>query len=44
VSIWRSGELWRAWIPDEPGSKSGTELTPCRRLGDLLDRLDELTG
>jgi hypothetical protein len=44
VSIWRAGELWRAWIPDEPGSKSGTELTPCRRLGELLDRLDELTG
>ena len=33
---------WRAWIPDAPGSTSGTELRPCRHLDDLLDRLDEL--
>lgn len=44
VSIWRAGELWRAWIPDAPGSTSGTELRPCRHLDDLLDRLDELTA
>ena len=35
-------DLWRAWIPDAPGSTSGTELRPCRHLEDLLDRLDEL--
>jgi hypothetical protein len=42
VSIWRAGELWRAWIEDAAGSKSGTELRPCRKLDDLLARLDEL--
>ena len=42
VSIWRAGELWRAWIPDAADSKSGTELRPCRKLSDLLGRLDEL--
>ena len=42
VSIWHSGELWRAWIPDEADSKCGTELSPCRSLTALLDRLDEL--
>jgi hypothetical protein len=42
VSIWRAGELWRAWIEDAAGSRSGTELRPCRKLDDLLARLDVL--
>ena len=44
VSIWQAGDLWRAWIPDAADARSGTELRPCVSLGDLLDRLDKLTG
>jgi hypothetical protein len=40
-SIWLAGQVWHAWVPD--GTGGGREVARCH-LGDLLDRLAELTG